>query len=174
MSQNLSPSIFHKFKPCFTGAPSTQEVVPASTQCNKSNNPFLDPTNQAACQIPTVAVPAQSAMTNGAVHSVASSNPPHVNIISKLSPCHHQRQYYLDASNQMEKIDTRDVRHVIRLLGQVSFFKYINSLFFWARAALTCLVINLSFLYTLPVGQWNPILADYVCTFAGCPTMDNT
>ena len=61
-----------------SGAPSTQVVPAASTQCNNLNNPFLDPTNQAACQIPTVAVPAQSAMTNGAVHSVASSNPPHV------------------------------------------------------------------------------------------------
>ena len=62
-----------------SGVPSAQ-VVPAtssSTQCNV-NNPFLDPTNQAAYQIPTVAVPPQSAMTNGAVHSVASSNPLHV------------------------------------------------------------------------------------------------
>jgi hypothetical protein len=60
------------------GVPCAQ-VAPASTQSNNLNNPFLDPTNQAAYQIPTVAVPAQSAMTNGAVHSVlASSNPPHV------------------------------------------------------------------------------------------------
>jgi hypothetical protein len=59
------------------GVPVTQ-VVPATTQTHL-NNPFLDPTNQAAYQIPTVAtVPTQNAMTNGAVHSVASSNPPHV------------------------------------------------------------------------------------------------
>jgi hypothetical protein len=60
-----------------SGVPSAQ-VVPANTQCNV-NNPFRDPTtNQAAYQIPnTVAVPPQNAMTNGAVHSVASSNPLH-------------------------------------------------------------------------------------------------
>ena len=59
-----------------SGVPSAQ-VLPGNTQCNL-NNPFLDPTTQAAYQIPTVAVPPQSAMTNGAVHSVASSNPANV------------------------------------------------------------------------------------------------
>ena len=58
------------------------QTVPASTQSCNLNNPFLDPTNlnQAAYQIPAAAaapVPPQSAMTNGAVHSVASSNPLH-------------------------------------------------------------------------------------------------
>jgi hypothetical protein len=60
-----------------TGVPAAAQVVPASTQCNL-NNPFRDPTNQAAYQMPTVAVPLQNAMTNGAVHSVASSNPLYV------------------------------------------------------------------------------------------------
>lgn len=43
------------------------QVLHAVTQ---SNNPFADPTNQVAYQVPQ-----QNAMTNGAVHSVASSNP---------------------------------------------------------------------------------------------------
>ena len=74
-----------------SGVPSAQVAPPPppantqqqSTTTTNLNNPFLDPTNNqvaAAYQIPTVAaaVPAQSAMTNGAVQSVASSNPPHV------------------------------------------------------------------------------------------------
>ena len=71
-----------------SGVPSGQVAPPPLTSAqqqstNHLNNPFLDPTNNqvaAAYQIPTVAaaVPAQSAMTNGAVQSVASSNPPHV------------------------------------------------------------------------------------------------
>jgi len=56
------------------------QVIPATTQSHL-NNPFLDPTNQTAYQIPTAAAatlpPAQNAMTNGAVHSVASSYPLH-------------------------------------------------------------------------------------------------
>ena len=59
-----------------SGVPSTQAVpaTTSNTQCSL-NNPFRDPTNQAAYQIPTAAVPPQNSMTNGAVHSVASSNP---------------------------------------------------------------------------------------------------
>jgi len=49
------------------GGPSAQ-VMPASTQ---STNPFLNP----AYQISPAAVPPQNVVTNGAVHSVASSNP---------------------------------------------------------------------------------------------------
>ena len=62
-----------------SGVPSTQ-VVPASTQSTNLNNPFLDPTTNQAYQVPTVPAPqaAQSAMTNGAVYSVASSNPANV------------------------------------------------------------------------------------------------
>ena len=63
-----------------SGVPSvpSAQVPPASTQNINLNNPFLDPTIQAAYQIPTVGGTAQSAMTNGAVQSVASSNPAHV------------------------------------------------------------------------------------------------
>ena len=53
------------------GVPVAQVVTTSS----QSNNPFLDPTNQAAYQMAPAAVPPQNAMTNGAVHSVASSNP---------------------------------------------------------------------------------------------------
>lgn len=52
------------------GAP-VAPVVPASTQFT---NPFLDPSNQTAYQM-AAGVPPQNAMTNGAVHSVASSKP---------------------------------------------------------------------------------------------------
>ena len=64
-----------------SGLPATAQAVPAGTQQSSNlNNPFLDPTNLAAAyQMPTAAaVPPQNAMTNGAVHSVASSNPLHV------------------------------------------------------------------------------------------------
>ena len=61
------------------GSASAQVVPPATTQSHLNNNPFLDPANQAAYQIPNAAtVPSQDAMTNGAVYSVASSNPLHV------------------------------------------------------------------------------------------------
>ncbi|KAF8808630.1 hypothetical protein BYT27DRAFT_7222792 [Phlegmacium glaucopus] len=58
--------------PSNQGVAPAAQVVPASTQ---SNNPFLNPINQAAYQVPPAAVPPQNAMTNGAVYSVASSNP---------------------------------------------------------------------------------------------------
>lgn len=45
-----------------SGVPVAQ-VVPAGTQSHL-NNPFLDPTNQAAYQIPTIATVPQNAMTN--------------------------------------------------------------------------------------------------------------
>ena len=62
-----------------SGVPVAAQAVPAGTQQSNLNNPFLDPTNLAAAyQIPTAAVPPQNAMTNGAVHSVASSNPLYV------------------------------------------------------------------------------------------------
>jgi hypothetical protein len=79
----FTPPSNHQAVGSASGVPSAQVAPPASTQqqSTNSNNPFLDPTNQAAYQIPSVAassVPAQNAMTNGAVQSVASSNPAHV------------------------------------------------------------------------------------------------
>ena len=67
-----------------SGVVPSAQVVAAPASSTNLNNPFLDPTtiNQgAASQIPAVgvaSVPVQSAMTNGAVHSVASSNPANV------------------------------------------------------------------------------------------------
>ena len=127
------------------GVPVTQ-VVPATTQTTHLNNPFLDPTNQAAYQIPAVAttVPTQNAMTNGAVHSVASSNPLHVaqQLHISTDPSADDLECFIPGCGKPVHVDAKGMKTSdycsMRHRECVTFFFFLSPFFFfsflWAKS----------------------------------------